>query len=574
MRKKIQLNKPVQIKIGDKIIIAKEDQTILEAAKENGIDIPALCYHPDLDIKANCRLCGVEIKGEEGITMSCERKVSEGMTVITDSEKIRKVRKTNLELIFSQHREECNDCVWHFNCVLLDLAAKFGVDINKFKDRKSGYPTYNFGPAIVFDSSKCIDCRNCIDICHKQGIDYLELEEKDGFFEVKPTKNKDIDCIYCGQCLVRCPAGAFEGVGEFEQVENPLSDPSKIVIFQFAPSIRTSIGEEFKMPAGSIVTGQLVSAIRKLGANKVFDVSVGADFTTIEEAKELMARMKAKKRLPMFTSCCPAWVKYVEFFKSELIPNLTSARSPHIVLGGLIKTYWAEKNNIDPNNIIVVSILPCTAKKYEITREELKINGMKPVDYALTTRELAILMHRRKIDIKNMAEEALDNPLGFASGAGVIYGATGGVVESALRTVYKEIVGRDLESFDFSEARGMSGVKTAKIKIKNLNVKVAITNGMDNAKKILEELEKNPKRYDYIEVMACPGGCIGGGGQPMPTDPETRRKRAEALYQIDKGKKNRTAHDNPVVKEVYGYLNEKEDLKHQIFHTSYKKDKK
>ncbi|MBU1160403.1 [FeFe] hydrogenase, group A [Patescibacteria group bacterium] len=577
----------MKIIINNKKIEAKKGQTILEVAQKNKIDIPSLCFHSDLDIKSNCRLCVVEIKGKDGLHTACSTMIEQGMKIITESKKIHKARKINLELIFAQHCEECNDCIWNFNCQLLKLAKKYNVEITRFTDRKKGYPVHQFGPSLIFDSSKCIDCRNCIDVCQKQGVGFLEIKERGHLFQVIPSQDKNKDCIYCGQCITHCPVGAFEAVGEFEDVEKPLQDKSKTVIFQFAPAIRTSIGEEFNLPHGSIVTEQLVAGIKKLGVDKVFDVSVAADFATVEEAKELIERLETNKNLPMFTSCCPSWVKFVEFYYPEFIPHLTSVRSPQIILGGLIKTFWAEKENIDPEKITVVSVMPCVAKKYEIQREELNMGGLKPVDYVLTTRELAYLFTKHKIDLKNIAPKKPDNPLGVPSGAGVIYGASGGVMESALRTAYEKITGQNLKKLEFQQVRGMDGIKKATVefhpvkcetifakqklfhRVKGLLIKTAVVNGIGNAKKILEELKENPKAYDFVEVMACFGGCIGGGGQPVPTDSKIRKQRAKSLYQIDAGKKIRSAHENPVIKKVYeNFLNSKKKI-HSICHTKH-----
>ncbi len=567
-------NNKIEIIINGNKISAESGQSVLEIARKNNIDIPALCYHPDLEVKSNCRLCLVTVKGKEGLYTSCSLKAEDGMEIITESPEIFRTVKTNLELLFAQHCEECTDCIWNFNCYFLELAKKYNVKIARFDDRKKDWPVYQFGPALQFDSSKCIDCRNCVEVCHKQGIDFLEVKEKNGLKQILPTSDKNKDCIYCGQCIVHCPVGAFEAIGEFEEVEEPLLDKSKKVVFQFAPSIRSSIGEEFGLPHGSVVTDQLAGAIKQLGVDRVFDVSVGADFTTYEEANELAERIEKNKHLPMFTSCCPAWVKYVEFNRPELIPHLTTVRSPHIISGGLIKTYWAEMEKIDTKDIVVVSVMPCVSKKYEITRDELNIDGLKPVDYVFTTRELAYLLHKRKIDLAKAVPSPPDSVLGIPSGAGVIYGSSGGVMESALRTAYEKMTGNKLENIEFNEVRGMQGVKKAEVKIGDRKVKVAVANGMENAIKILAELEKNPNAYDYIEVMACPGGCIGGGGQPVPANEEIRKKRSASLYDLDVANKIRLAHESPIVKKVYDeYLINQERIQ-KISYTTFKRKKK
>ena len=569
------MSEKIKIIIDGKEIEAKRGQTVLEVAEENGIDIPALCHHPDLKVKASCRVCVVEIKGRKGLHASCSTKVEEGMEVITDSEDVKRARKINLELIFAQHREECSDCVWNAKCQLLSLAKKNNVRITRFVDRKTDYPTYQFDDAVIFDSSKCIDCRNCVEVCKNQGVGFLEIKEKGSLFQIVPSEDPKKDCVYCGQCIMSCPAGAFEGVGEFEDIEKPLQDKDKHVVVQFAPAIRTSIGEEFGLPYGEVVIGQIVAALKKLGFDNVFDTSVAADFTTVEESKELIERIKEGGKLPLMTSCCPAWVKYVEFYYPEFIPNLTTVRSPQIILGGLIKTYYAKKENIDPKNIVVVSIMPCVAKKHEINKPELEVNGLKPVDYVLTTRELARLIMKKKIDFANLEPEELDSAFDDPSGAGVIYGASGGVVESAFRTTYEKVTGEKLENVEFKQVRGMQGVKKAEVELAGKVRKIAVVNGLGNAKKVLEEVRDNPNEtYTCIEVMACPGGCIGGGGQPVPSNSSIKKKRAASLYNIDDKKEIRRAHENPIVKKVYNDFLDEDPSAHSILHTSYKKGEK
>lgn len=562
------------ITIDKKKISCEDGKSVLEVARDNKIDVPALCYHPDLKIKGNCRMCLIEIKGRPGLHTSCSIKAETGMQISTATPTINKARKINLELLFGQHRVECADCLLEHKCELLRLAKIYKVNINRFKNRKAKLKTYKFGPSIEFDSSKCIDCLNCIEVCKKQEVNFFEIKKIDNINRVLPTCDKNRDCIYCGQCITHCPVGAIEAVGEFEDSQKPLAPKNKTIVFQFAPSIRASIGEEFGLAAGSIVTDQLAAAIRALGVSKVFDVSLGADFTTVEEAKELVERLSQKKNLPMFTSCCPAWVKFIEFYYPEFIPNLTTVRSPHIISGGLIKTYWAEKENINPKDIYVISVMPCTAKKHEITRPQVRIKGLNPVDHVLTTRELAHLFKKNKINLANIKGEAADSPLGEYSGAGVIYGASGGVMESALRTAYTQICGSKLSKIDFKEVRGLQGFKKANIKIKDNIVKVAVVNGMFEAKILLEELKQNPQAYDYIEFMACTGGCIGGGGQPVPVNSKTREARAKGLYSIDTKKKIRVAHDNPALKEIYkSYLTDKHII-HKICHTTFNKKKR
>ncbi|MCD6097107.1 (2Fe-2S)-binding protein [bacterium] len=560
--------KTIELFIDGKKVKGFENQTILEVALKSNIEIPALCYHSDLKIKGNCRLCVVEIKGRKGLFPACSTLIEPKMEVITDSKLIRRARRINLELIFAQHCEECNDCIWSFNCQLLKLAKKYRLNISRFPDRKKEYPVYQFGPSLIFDSSKCVDCRNCVEVCKKQGVGFLKIKQKGHLFQIVPDETKE--CVYCGQCIVHCPVGAFEAVGEFEDVEKPLSQKDKIVIFQFAPSIRTSIGEEFGLPYGTVVTGKLIAGLKKIGADKVFDVSVGADFTTFEEAKEFIKRLKQNKHLPMFTSCCPSWVRFVEVYAPDFVPFLTSVRSPHIILGGLIKTFWAEKQGLDPKKIVVVSIMPCVAKKYEIQRKELFLNGLKPVDYVLTTRELAYLFLKKGINLKKIKPEKPDDPLGLPTGAGVIYGASGGVMESALRTAFYFLkVKQKLERIEFKKVRGMQGMKQAVIDFNGKKIKVAVVNGLGNAKELLEKIRNKPDLYDYVEVMACFGGCIGGGGQPVPTDKFIREKRAKALYRIDKGKKIRLAHKNPIVLEVYKKFFKDKQKVHFIAHTRY-----
>ncbi len=577
--------KKIKIKIDNREITCSSDKTIMRVARENGIEIPGLCSHPDFPPKANCRICVVEIKGMKKLVTSCSTQVQDGMEIYTNTKRVKRVRNLNIELIFAEHIEKCPDCIWNVNCTLLNLADKYKIKIKRFADRKKERKIYKFANAVEIDGSQCIDCCNCIDACSVlQNINYLKLKGKGADQEVVENKkigDKKIDCIYCGQCAVHCPTGAAQEQSQWEDVEKSLYDKSKIVIAQFAPSIRVSIGEEFGLPYGKIATGQVVAGLRKLGFDHVFDVNFGADVTTIVETKELLERLtdvnnkNSKVKLPMITSCCPAWVKYVEFYHPELIPNLTTSRSPHIHLGGIIKTYWAEKMNVQPKDIIVVSIMPCTAKKFESARKELKVKNMFPVDYVLTTREFAWMMKRNCVNFAKLKGEQPDHPLGESSGAAAIYGGSGGVMESALRSARFFACAGDKKKenkvcklkLDFKAVRGLENVKEATVSVAGAKLRIVVVNGIGNIEQVIENLDN----YDYIEVMACPGGCIGGGGQPIPTTDEIRKKRIAALYQIDKSKKIREAHKNKGVLEVLKWLEERGKLEHQVLHTEYKK---
>ncbi|MEA3398734.1 MAG: [FeFe] hydrogenase, group A [Patescibacteria group bacterium] len=582
------MDKKIKVKIDNKIIYCQKGQTIMQAAKSAGINIPGLCGHADFEPKANCRICVVEIKGRNKLETSCSTLVENDMEIMTNSKRVKKARNMNIELIFAEHIEKCADCVWRFECKLLSFAEKYKILISSFKDRKKNRKTYKFANAVEIDGSQCIDCRNCIDACSiLQNINYLELKGKGSEQEVAPTKNKNIHCILCGQCAVHCPVSAAQEQTHWEVVKTVLKNKKKIVVAQFAPSIRVSIGEDFGLDYGKIMTGHVVAGLRKLGFNYVFDVNFGADVTTMVEAEELLNRLKGlsnkqkafnnsgpiSKLLPIITSCCPAWVNYVEFYHPELIPNLTTARSPQIHSAGLIKTYWARKKGVDPKDIVVVSIMPCTAKKYEASRAEMKIGGQFPVDYVLTTREFSFMLKKNNINFLKLKASQADNPLGEYSGAAAIYGASGGVMESALRTAYFMACDNGANNLcapriEFKQVRGMNDVKEASFHIGDKDLRVVVVNGIKNVEPVIENLDS----YDYIEVMACPGGCIGGGGQPIPTNDEIRKKRIAALYQLDKKKLVRMAHDNQSVLKALKWVNEQGNtFEHSLLHTKYKK---
>jgi len=618
--------KKIKININNKNYFAKLGETILDVALREKIEIPHLCKHPDLSIKANCRVCLVEVKGM-GLVTSCSTQVEEAIEVFTETENIKRARKTNLELIFAEHIEKCDTCIYQNNCILLKYAKEYDLKISRFEERKKHYPIWQFSDSIQFDSSKCIDCRNCVEVCEKmQTCNFYEIAERGVETVVKPRgqpvchpellpvpdwnsragvsessnqvsempkqvrhdtgldllNNNDnkFDCTYCGQCIAHCPVGAISGVAHWQDVEKLLENRgNKILIAQIAPSIRVSIGEEFGQEPGKIMTGQLAASMKKLGFDYAFDVSLGADLTTYEEARELIKWLESSKPRPMFTSCCPSWVKFVEFFYPEFISHLTTTNSPQICSGSIIKTYFANILKKDPLDIIVVSIVPCTAKKHEANLEK----HAKVVDYVLTTREYAYLLHKHKIDLPNLKPEDLDKPLGIHSGAAVIYGASGGVMESALRSAdyflrvkkqtgsikYKK--GIAMTRIEFKQVRGTQGIKEATVKVGGQKLNIAVINELGNARDFLEKLKENKIKYDYVEVMACPGGCIGGGGQPVPTNSEIRAKRAAALYKIDENLPIRTAHNNPVVQKIYKkYFKGDEELIEKIFHSKFK----
>jgi NADH-quinone oxidoreductase subunit G/NADP-reducing hydrogenase subunit HndD len=570
--------KNIRIKINGQSVSCRPDESVRQAALRHDIDIPGLCDHPDFPPKANCRLCIAEVrrKGESGskahIQTTCTLKPEEGMEVMTETEKIKKIRNINIELLFAEHIEKCGNCVWRFECKLLGFAEKYKILITRFPERKKNRKTYKFANAVEIDNSQCIDCRNCLDACSMlQNIDYLELRGKGVDQEVVPTKDKTRHCILCGQCALHCPVSAAQEQTHYEMVEKALKKSDKIVIAQFAPSIRVSIGEDFGIPHGSVVTEQIVTGLKELGFDYVFDVNFGADVTTIVEARELLERIQDGGIMPMITSCCPGWVNYAEWYHPELLPNITTSRSPHIHNGGIIKTYWAKQMGVDPSRIVVVSVMPCTAKKYEAARKEMKLGNNFPVDYVITTREFSFLLKKNQIDFANLKKTKADNPLGEYSGAAAIFGGSGGVMESALRTAHHFACSGKKNTacrpkIEFKEVRGMDGVKESVVSVGGSKLRVAVVNGIGNVESVIENLDK----YDYIEVMACPGGCIGGGGQPIPTTPEIRQKRINALYKHDKNKKVRSSFENQQAIDVIDWLDANKQT-NSVLYTKYKK---
>ena len=552
----------------------EEGENILQIALRNNIDIPHFCYDEDLKIEGSCRTCLVEIVKTKKIITSCTLKAEPGLAVRTASAKVNLLRHENLELLLADHKANCPKCQKNYFCKTAEDMKKYKVTGKKYKRDHIDRPVHKLCTAAEIDPNVCISCNKCVNMCEYIGIGFLKLEGKGSKKRISYSKDPNIDCIYCGQCTVHCPVNAAREQSHIEEVEKALQNKENIVIAQMAPSVRVSIGEEFNQPVGKNLTRKMYTAFRKLGFDKVFDVNMGADITTMVEAKELTKRIKHKELLPMFTTCCPAWVKFVEFYYPEMIPHLTTARSPQIHSGGAYKTWWAKKQGIDPKKIKIVSFMPCTSKKYEATNELLKINGLFPVDYVLTTRETAILLKKNNIDLPNLESSEVDES-GTYSGAGAIYGASGGVMESALRTTSYLLTGEELRKIDYKEIRGMEGIKKADIMIGNYILKVAVVSMPKNARIILEEIKKNKHAYDYVEFMTCPGGCIGGGGQPIPSTQKIIKKRIEGLYNIDSSMKLRKAHLNPVVLDFFKYIDTLSPSKqHEILHRKYSRKKK
>ena len=552
------------------------NQSIMEAAKREGFYIPSLCHHPDQKVKANCRVCSVEVEGRNTLVTACSTKVLDGMVVLTNTPRVRETIRTILELIFADHPQECLTCIRNGNCDLRQLAARYGLSDIKGEKISTMLPLDLSTTALVRNPNKCIKCGRCAEVCHhiqEVGILYMHNRSSDACITPEYGKKlSDVNCVLCGQCVLACPVGAIHERDDTDQVWSAIHNPKKHVVFQVAPSIRVSIAEEFGMPPGDISVGKLVNAVRKLGADKVFDTDFTADLTIIEEGHELLHRLQNGGILPMLTSCSPGWINYIESFYPDLLPHVSSCKSPQQMFGAVAKTYYAEKAGIPPENIVVVSVMPCTAKKHEAARPEMNSSGFRDVDVVLTTRELARMLKHDGIDFNFLPEDSFDSPLGESTGAAAIFGATGGVMEAALRTVYEVVTGQTLQKLEFDDVRGMEGIKSATVNLAGTEVKVAVAHGLAHAKKIMELIKSGKADYTFIEVMCCPGGCIGGGGQPYSTNNDMRRQRINALYKVDAAMPIRKSHENPDITKIYNefLLKPLGDKSHHLLHTTYR----
>lgn len=560
-------NIPVQLPKGS---------TVLDAARKAGVYVPTLCHMEGHKPIGACRVCLVEVEGGRGLQASCSFPAADGMVVRTNTRRVHDARRTIVELMLSAHRQDCLTCVRNLNCELQALAKRLGIQENRYVGEMPPELVDTTSPSVVRDSSKCILCRRCVTVCRDvQAVGQLFPVDRGFGTVIAPAAKKalaDVACVACGQCISVCPVGALREKSHIEMVWNALNDPEKYVIVQTAPAVRAAIGEEFGMPAGSLVTKKMVAGLRRLGFDKVFDTDFTADLTILEEGTEFLKRVTEGGTLPMLTSCSPGWINFIEHFYPELLPHLSTCKSPQQMFGALAKTYYAEKIGVKPENMFVVSIMPCTAKKLEAGREEMcSVEEVPDVDAVLTTREAAQMMREMGIDFPNLPDESFDEPLGISTGAAVIFGATGGVMEAALRTVYEVVTKEELKDVNFTAVRGLKGVKEAEVKVGDLNVKVAVASGLSNAKKLMDLIMEGKADYHFIEIMCCPGGCIGGGGQPIPTTDEIRQKRIEAIYREDEGLEIRKSHQNPAVTALYEeFLGEPNSHKsHKLLHTHY-----
>ncbi len=592
------MSKKVNITINGYPVEIKAGETILEAAESEGIKIPTLCYHKDLCVAGNCRVCVVEVVGQKRLSAACATPCEDGMEILTNSLKVRNSRKQIIELLLAEHNADCTKCYRNGNCELQTLASEYKIMTQEFIElvplKKFSIDMYS--PSIMKDDSKCIRCQRCVRTCAElQGVNALTVAHKGDQMKITTFFEKamrDVVCTNCGQCVNHCPTGALVEKNYIEEVWEAIANPNLHVIVQTAPAVRVGLGEELGMEPGESVTGKMVAALKRLGFDSVLDTDFTADLTIIEEGTELLTRLKKvlvdkdeTVKLPMATSCSPGWIKYVEHMYPEYLKHLSTCKSPQQMFGALAKTYYAKARNLEPDKIISVSIMPCTAKKYEAYRPEMHDSGYRDVDYVLTTRELAILIKQAGLDFKKLEPAKFDRLMGESTGAAVIFGATGGVMEAALRTAYEIVTGRDVpfENLDITPVRGIDGVREASVKIENpveewafldgVELRCAVAHGLINAKSVMDAVKSGEANYHFIEFMACPGGCLGGGGQPIPTNAEIRQKRAEAIYAEDRGLPIRKSHENPEIHKLYkDFLKEPlGEVSHHLLHTKYTK---
>ena len=570
------MSEMIKINIDGREIEVEKNISVLQAAKKAGIDIPTLCFLKEINAAGDCRMCIVEIEGRRGMVPSCITKVEEGMVIRTNTPEINEARRTILDLILSSHNRDCLTCVRNGNCELQTLAEKFGITDIEYPGKKVEPHIDDLSPSIVRDASKCILCKRCVATCKNvQGISAIDVAGR-GYKSHISTTNEaslnDVNCTFCGQCIEACPVGALKEKDDTKTVFRKLRDKDTFVVVQTAPAVRVALGEEFGMDIGTNVTGKMVTALKRLGFDKVFDTNTGADFTIVEEANEFVERLTDKKVLPMITSCSPGWIRFIEMNYPELLPHLSSCKSPHQMFGAILKSYYAEKEGIDPKKMFVVSVMPCIAKKFERTREQMPDD----VDAVITTRELARMIKQANIDFASLEDSTFDDPMGEATGAAAIFGTTGGVMEAALRTAYETVTGKELQQVNFEDVRGKASIKKAAVDLNGTEVKVAVAHGLSNARKILEEIKAGTADYQFVEIMACPGGCIMGGGQPIVSakkrmDMDVRKLRANALYTIDEKSTLRKSHENPALKKIYKEFFEKpgSHKAHELLHTTY-----
>ncbi len=562
-------------------VTVPEGTTILTAAELAGVQIPTLCNHPDQMIKAVCRVCVVEVEGARVFQPACSFPVWDGMNVRTNSPAVIEARKTVVEMLLSRHPQDCLQCERNLHCELQNVSKSVGVNERPFPEETRDLPIDDSSGAVVREADKCINCRRCVEACADvQGVGVLSTVNR-GYDTVVSTAFNEpleqVSCVLCGQCIQACPTGALREHNDIDRVWRALADPNKHVVVQTAPAVRVAIGEDLGLPVGTRATKLLTSALRQLGFDGVFDTDFTADLTIMEEGSELLQRLQEGGTLPMITSCSPGWIKYIEHYYPEQLDHLSTCKSPQQMFGALAKSYYAEKNQYNPDDIYVVSIMPCTAKKFEANRPEMAAEGIRDVDAVLTTRELAQMIDQAGLDFPNLKEEEYDSPLGISTGAAVIFGATGGVMEAALRTVYELVTEQELPALDFTSVRGLDGVKEASVLLPlpngedSLEVKVAAAHGLASARQIMEKVKNGEADYHFVEVMSCPGGCIGGGGQPRPSTTERREKRLQAIYDEDEAMTIRKSHENPAVKALYEEYLEKPlgERSHKLLHTHY-----